>query len=111
MPIIAHDADGRLLFYNAVAEPLIGRPFAELGEVELHEWYDAFRPTDEDGSTLKREDHPMHVARLRQRPSYRRFLFQGLDGLRSRIEGMAFPLLGQCDRHLGAVGIFWEGHK
>jgi PAS domain-containing protein len=109
MPMIAQDADGRLLFYNQAAEPLIGRPFAEVGPVELGEWYDGFRPTDEDGSTIKMEDHPLHVARLRQQPSHRRLFFQGLDGVRHQIEGAAFPLLGQCNRHLGAVGIFWEG--
>ncbi len=50
----------------------------------------------------------MQIAVDSQQPSYRRFLFQGLDGGTRRIEGTAFPLLGQCDRHLGAVGIFWE---
>lgn len=109
MPIIAQDAGGRLLFYNRAAEPLIGRPFAELGPVELREWYDAFQPTDEDGSTIKMEDHPLNVARLRQQPSHRRLFFQGLDGVGHQIEGAAFPLLGQCNRHLGAVAIFWEG--
>ena len=111
MPIIAQDDEGRLLFYNQAAEPLIGRPFAELGQVELGEWYDAFQPTDEDGSTLKMEDHPLHVARLWQQPSHRRLFYQGLDGVRHQIEGAAFPLLGQCNRHLGAVGIFWEGSQ
>lgn len=109
MPVIIHDAEGRLLFYNPAAEPLIGRPFAELGPVHLSEWYDAFQPTDEGGSIIKVEDHPMHIARIRQQPSHRRLFFQGLDGVKRQIEGTAFPLLGQCNRHLGAVGIFWEG--
>ncbi len=108
MPILVHDAAGRLVFYNPAAEPLIGRPFQELGGVEMREWYDAFQPSDEDGSSIKLEDHPMYLARTRQQPSYRSFFYRGLDGRRHRIEGTAFPLLGQCDRHLGAVGIFWE---
>ena len=108
MPMLVTDAEGRLVFYNPSAEPLIGRPFAELGRVELRDWYDAFRPTDEDGSPIKREDHPLYLALNHQQPSYRRFLFQGLDGVKRCVEGTAFPLLGQCDRHLGAVGIYWE---
>jgi PAS domain-containing protein len=108
MPMIVEDAEGRLLFYNAAAEPLIGRPFAELGPITLRDWADAFQPTDEDGSRIKVEDHPLSVARLRQQPCYRRFLYQGLDGVKRRIEATAFPLVGQCNRHLGAVGIFWE---
>jgi PAS domain-containing protein len=111
MPIIVQDAEGRLLFYNPAAEPLIGRPFAELGPVQLGDWYGAFQPTDEDGSRIKVEDHPLSVARLQQQPCYRRFLYQGLDGVKRRVDATAFPLLGQCNRHLGAVGIFWEGSQ
>jgi PAS domain-containing protein len=111
MPIFVIDADGRLLFYNPPAEPLLGRRFAHLGPVELRDWYDAFQPTDEDGSVIKREDHPLYVALRKRQPNFRRFRFQGLDGVERTVEGTAFPLLGQCDRHLGAVGIFWEGAR
>jgi len=111
MPIIVQDAEGRLLFYNPAAEPLIGRPFAELGPIQLGDWYGAFQPTDEDGAPIKVEDHPLSVARVQQQPCYRRFLYQGLDGVKRRVDATAFPLLGQCNRHLGAVGIFWEGSR
>ena len=53
----------------------------------------------------------MHIALRSQLPSFRRFLFQGLDGVKHRVEGTAFPLIGQCHRHLGALGIFWEGSE
>ena len=108
MPTFVEDAEGRLLFYNPAAEPLIGRSFAELGRVDLSEWYDAFQPTDVDGSRIKLEDHPLYVARRKLQPSFGGFLYQGLDGVKRRVEGTTFPLLGQCNRHLGAVGIFWE---
>ena len=111
MPILVTDAEGRVLFYNAAAEPLIGRPFAELGPVQLRDWNDEFQPTDEDGSRIVVEDHPLSIARLQQQPCYRRFLYQGLDGVKRRVDAAAFPLLGLCDRHLGAVGIFWEGSR
>lgn len=109
MPIFVEDAAGRLLFYNPAAEPLIGCPSAELGPVQLRDWDDAFQATDESGSRIKLEDHPLSVARLQQQPCYRRFWYQGLDGVKRRVDATAFPLLGQCNRHLGAVGIFWEG--
>jgi len=108
MPTFVSDADGQLLFYNAPAEPLIGRAFDQLGRISLGEWYDVFRPTHEDGSALKRDEHPIQVALERQQPAHRRFVYQGLDGARRRIQGSAFPLLGQCHRHLGAAGFFWE---
>ncbi len=110
-PIFVEDAEGRLLFYNPAAEPLIGRRFEDLGPVRLRDWYDGFQPTDEDGSRIKLEDHPLSVARLQQQPCYRRFLFQGLDGVKRRVDATAFPLLGQCNRHLGAIGLFWEGSR
>ena len=111
MPILVTDAEGRVLFYNPAAEPLIGRPFAELGPVQLRDWNDAFQSTDEDGSPIKVEDHPLSVARLQQQPCYRRIQYQGLDGVKRRVDVTAFPLVGQCNRHLGAVGIFWEGPR
>lgn len=108
VPIFMEDAGGRLLFYNEAAEPLIGRPFSEVGHVELRDWIETFEPTDEHGVPIPADEHPLGVARLRQEPSFRRFVYRGLDGVRRRVEAIAFPLLGQCDRHLGAVAIFWE---
>lgn len=111
IPTIITNAEGRLIFYNPPAEGLIGRPFSELGSVDLSDWYDAFQPTDLDGSRIKLEDHPLYIARSQLQPSFGGFLYQGLDGVRRRIEGAAFPLVGQCDRQLGAVGFFWEGSR
>jgi PAS domain-containing protein len=108
MPILMVEPDGRLVYCNPAAEPLLGRPLAQLGGMPLPEWYDAFQPTDEDGCLIKREDHPLNVARTRLQPCHRRLFFRALDGQKRGIEGTAFPLVGQCDRHLGAVGIFWE---
>ena len=108
MPIVMVEPDGRLVYCNAAAEPLLGRPLAQLGGMPLPEWYDAFQPSDADGSLIKREDHPLNVARTRLQPCHRRFFFRALDGTKRGIEGTAFPLVGQCSRHLGAVGIFWE---
>jgi PAS domain-containing protein len=111
MPTFVTDPEGRLRFYNPAAERLIGRPFAQLGPVDLSDWYDAFQPTDVHGSRIKREDHPLYVARRKLQPSLGGFLYRGLDGVKRRIEGTAFPLVGQCNRHLGAVGIFWEASQ
>jgi len=108
MPMLMVEPDGRLVYCNAAAEPLLGGPLARLGGMPLPEWYDAFQPTDADGSPIKREDHPLNVARTRLQPCHRHFFFRALDGNRRGIEGTAFPLVCQCDRHLGAVGIFWE---
>lgn len=108
MPILIVETDGRLVYCNPAAEPLLGGPLAKLGGMRLPEWYDAFQPTDADGSRLAQQEHPLNVARTRLQPCHRRLCYRGLDGTKHGIEGTAFPLLGQCDRQLGAVGIFWE---
>jgi PAS domain-containing protein len=108
IPILMVEPDGRLAYCNPAAEPLLGRPLAQLGGMPLPEWYDAFRPSDEDGSLIEQEEHPLNVARTRLQPCHRRFSYRALDGRQRGIEGTAFPLVGQCSRHLGAVGVFWE---
>jgi PAS domain-containing protein len=97
-----------LVFYNPAAEPIIGRPFAELGEIQLREWYGAFQATSEDGSPIQPRDHPLYRAVNDQKPSKARFVLHSLDGIEREIEGTAFPLEDHNGRNVGAVGIFWE---
>jgi hypothetical protein len=54
------------------------------------------------------EDLPLVVALRERRPAHRAFWIHGLDGVRRRIEVTAFPLVGQGERHLGAMALFWE---
>ncbi len=109
-PIFVIDPDGDLLFFNEPAEPILGRRFDETGPMSREELYAIFKPTDEDGSLMKQEDHPLYIARRERRPAHRRFWIQGIDGVARKLEATAFPLLRQNDRLLGAVGIFWEAH-
>lgn len=108
LPVLMVEPDGRLVYCNPAAEPLLGGGLPRPGGMPLPEWYAAFRPTDEDGSSIEPEEHPLSVASMRLQPFHRRLFFRTLDGKRRAVEGTAFPLVGQCDRHLGAVGIFWE---
>jgi hypothetical protein len=48
------------------------------------------------------------IALTERRPVHGRFYIVGLDGVRRHIETTAVPLIGQADRHLGAIAIFWE---
>ena len=41
-------------------------------------------------------------------PAHRSFWIRGLDGQLRKIEVTAFPLVGQAERFLGAIAIFWE---
>ena len=108
MPIFVVDPDGNLLFYNEPAEALLGRQFDEAGEMPLEEWSTVLKPSNEDGTALPPEAHPLVVALQRRQPAARTIRITGLDGVPRRIHIIAFPLEGQGRRLLGAAAIFWS---
>ncbi len=108
MPIFIADPQGTLLFYNEPAERILGRRFDETGEMAVGEWSTIFRPTDETGKPLLPKSLPLVIALYEHRPAHGQFWIQGLDGVQRHIEVTAFPLIGQAERYLGAIAIFWE---
>ncbi|MFN7973363.1 MAG: PAS domain-containing protein [Acidobacteriota bacterium] len=107
-PIFLVDTEGNLIFYNEPAEEILGRRFEETGEMPAYEWSTIFTPTGEDGAPLPPGELPLMIALTDHKPSYKKFWIRGLDGVLRNIEVTAFPLLGQGERNLGAVAIFWE---
>ena len=57
------------------------------------------------------EEAPLWIATESREPAHFRFWIEGLDGRRRELEGIAFPLIGQSDRMLGAALIFWGVQK
>ena len=108
VPIFMVDAAGRLLDFNDAAEPIWGRSLKEVLSIARSDLYSTFQPSEEDGSPLKLDRHPVEIARLRREPAHRRFWIRGLDGVSRKVEATAMPLIGQSRRLLGAVGFFWE---
>ena len=108
LPIWIAGPDGKLVFYNKAAEPLIGRPFDEIGEIQLEDLSAMFDVTGDDGSPLRPDTLPLGVALRQRRPAHLSLNYKALDGAIRKIEVTAFPLEGQGGRHLGAVAIFWE---
>jgi PAS domain-containing protein len=108
MPIFVVDATGSLAYYNEPAEALLGRRYDETGEMPLEEWGTIWIPTTESGEPIPPEDLPLSIAVTARRPAHGSFWITGLDGVRRRITVTAFPLVGQSDRDLGSVAIFWE---
>lgn len=107
-PILLLDANGDLLFFNEPAESLVGKRFDDVGEIRRGEWSMLFKPSEEDGTPVKREELPLLIAIDKREPAHRKYWIEGLDGVRRRIESTAFPLVGQGGQCLGAVGILWE---
>jgi PAS domain S-box-containing protein len=108
LPIFLVDQAGHLLFYNEPAERILGHRFEETGPMPAEEWATIFRPSDEDDRLLLPEQLPLMIALRDGRPAHSGFWIRGLDGVMRRIYVTAFPLIGQADRRLGAVAIFWE---
>jgi PAS domain-containing protein len=108
VPIFIVGPDGTLLFYNESAEAVLGRRFEETGEMPADEWTTAYDATGEDGLAMAPAELPLMRALRERRPAHGRLLIRGLDNVRRLIEITAFPLIGQADRELGAVAIFWE---
>lgn len=108
MPTLIVDPVGNLVFYNEPAEPILGRRFEETGEMPMHEWVTAFEPTDEEGVIIPHKELPLVIALNERRPTHRLVWIRGLDDVQRHVEATCFPLIGQANRYLGAVAIFWE---
>lgn len=108
MPIFLVDERGTLVFYNEPAEVLLGQRFEETGEMPKEEWASFWTPTDENGEPLPPTALPLYAALDETRPAHRKFWIRSRDGAVRRIEAVAFPLVGQTGRNVGAAVLFWE---
>jgi PAS domain-containing protein len=108
VPVFLVDSKGDLLFYNEPAEAILGRRFEETGAMPAEVWSSAFTPVDDQGQPVPPEDLPLMIALARQRPAYKRFYIQGMNGVRRQIEVAAIPIVGLQGEFLGAAALFWE---
>ena len=108
VPIFLVDTAGTLVYYNEPAELLLGERYDETGEMPLEEWGTVFVPTDRNGMPLAAEDLPLAIAVQQGHPAHGQISITGLDGVVRHLSVTAFPLVGQSNRNLGAVAIFWE---
>jgi PAS domain S-box-containing protein len=108
LPVFLVDSEGRLVYFNEPAEPLLGLRFDEVGELSMVDWLAEFRPADVDGSRLPTDAVPLVIALREARPVHARLTIVGLDGVRRAIATTAIPLRGQGGHVLGAVALFWS---
>jgi PAS domain-containing protein len=107
-PMLVTDAEGTLVFYNEPAEEVLGRSFAEAGEMTAQQWAHLFRTEDLDGRPIQLEDMPAGRAFTERRPAHGRLRITGLDDSRRTISVTAFPLLAHARELVGIVTIFWQ---
>jgi len=108
MPIFIVNPIGDLIFYNEPAEAILGTRYAETGMMPATEWSTVFHPMDRERSLLPPDELPLMMALSKRHPAHKVFWIEGLDGVLREFEVTAFPMVGQADRFLGAIAIFWE---
>lgn len=108
MPIFIIDEAGNLVFYNEPAESILGRRFEEAGEVQADEWTNILVVTDERGQPIAYEERPLMIALHQRQPTFRQMWITPFDHVPRYIAVTTFPIIGQADRFLGAIAIFWE---
>lgn len=110
IPAWITDATGNLIYYNEPAEDLLGGRFDEVGEIGSEALDELFVTTDLDGTPIPNAELPLLIALEERHPSHRTFRINRLDGNPRVIELTAIPVVGQGDRFLGALCVFWEKH-
>jgi len=108
VPVFIVDPAGTLLYYNPPAEEILGKSFAETGEMAASVWSRLFVPTDEEGNALMPEALPLMVTLDSQIPATGRLWITGLDNRARHIEVSSFPLTTPAGAFLGAVAMFWD---
>src|SRR5215470_17260171 len=110
-PAAVVDAEGTLVYFNEAAEPVLGRTYAEAGELRAREWAAAMDPRDASGDPIPLEELPLGVAFREGRPTHRALRITGGDGVVRHVESTAIPLCPREGLILGAVALFWERHR
>ena len=97
-----------LVFYNDAAAALIGKPYAEMGEIPAEEFGAVLHLKTPDGKPLRRRDTPAGIAFFERRPAHKTLLRPGYDGVQRRVHATAYPLFGTTAEMHGVVSVFWQ---
>ena len=106
-PMFLLDAAGMLVYYNDAAALLLGKTFAELGEIPSADFAAALNLTTLDGRPIARQDTPSGVAYYQHKPAHLAVVATTYDGARRAYEATSYPLLGATGVMHGAVAVFW----
>jgi PAS domain-containing protein len=108
VPVWITDVEGRLVYYNEPTEEIIGLRFEDAGELSADRLSEVFVLCDLDGSPLAADDRPLMIALTKQMSAHRRIRFLRADKQWREIAVTAIPIIGEGNRHLGAMVTMWE---
>jgi PAS domain-containing protein len=107
-PMMITDAGGTLVYFNEAAEAIVGRSFAEAGEMPFADWSERFAARTQASDPFPPDRRPVWIALTERRATHERLVVTALDGRPREIEVTAFPLFAHADEFVGVVGIFWR---
>ena len=107
-PTLIADDRGQVVYYNEAAATVLGKTFAETGEVPLDKFSASFAPRSLDSEPVTSEQRPTRIAFDERRPSHERFRITSRDGVEREVAVTAFPLFAHADEFVGIVAIFWR---
>jgi PAS domain-containing protein len=108
-PMFLLDPGGMLVYYNDAAAGLLGRAFAELGEIPSGEFGESLELATPEGEPIRRRDSPAGIAYFERRPAHQTLMATTYNGVRRQLEATAYPLFGAAGEMHGVVAVFWEG--
>jgi len=106
-PMFLLDAAGMMVYFNDAAALLLGKSFAEVGEIPSLEFGASLQVTTLDGEPIRRRDTPSGVAYYQHKPAHLKVIATSYDGVRRAYEATAYPLLGATGEMHGVVAVFW----
>jgi hypothetical protein len=106
-PMFLLDTGGMLVFYNDAAALLLGKSFAELGEIPSGEFGASLELSTPAGEPIRRRDTPSGIAFYAHKPAHMTVMATAYDGVRRAYEATAYPLLGSTGEMHGVVAVFW----
>jgi PAS domain-containing protein len=102
------DREGTLVYFNERCGEILGRTFAEVGEMKMDDWSTRFSPTTFDGQPIPPDDLALVRAINEHVPAHQKIRVQSDDGTNRAIAVTALPLFATRDEYVGAVAVFWE---
>jgi PAS domain-containing protein len=111
-PMFLVDEEGTLVFYNDAAEVMLGKPYSDVGAINIADFGQMLNIEYEDGTPMRRRDSPPGIAFMQQRPAHVRLLATPLGGAdKETWEVTAYPLFGRTGDMHGVLTVFWAAKE
>jgi PAS domain-containing protein len=106
-PMFLLDTHGILVYFNDAAAQVLGKQFADLGEIPSGQFGEALQLALPEGQPLPLNESPAGIAFFERRPAHKKLVATSYDGVRRQYEATAYPLFGTEGEMHGVISVFW----